>query len=169
MKMRCFYLCLKLCLNLEEKMGPEMILAGKHLALKRLAQTAHARSKTGKQSLIINRVCSEQDGLRRWFRANASGCVGSEHWFYYPVGEDEPGMLGTNFQHGHSRSPTRADTTGCVGSKQLFNQAPVQAYVASKRPAMCKHHCLRFRQNLDALQTPKSCSPTLAAKICHTL
>ena len=52
MKMRCFYLCLKLCPNLEEELCPEMFLAGKHLALKRLAQTAHARSKTGKQSLI---------------------------------------------------------------------------------------------------------------------
>ena len=45
----------------------------------------------------------------------------------------------------------------------------VQAYVVSKRPAMCRHHCLRFKQNLDALQTPKSVSSTLAAKICGTL
>ena len=61
------------------------------------------------------------------------------------------------------------ERTHSVGSKQLFNQTPVQAYVASKRPAMCRHHCLRFKQNLDALQTPKSFSSMLAAKICRTL
>ena len=49
MKMRCFYLCLILCLNLREELCPGMFLAGKHLALKRLAQTADARSKTGKK------------------------------------------------------------------------------------------------------------------------
>ena len=82
MKMRCFYLCLKLCLKLEKELCPGMFLTGKHLALKRLAQTADARGKTGKQSIKSNRVCSERDGFRRSFRANASGCAGSEHRFY---------------------------------------------------------------------------------------
>ena len=86
---------------IEKELRPGMFLARKHLNLKRLAQTADARRKTGKKK--VSRVCSEQDGFRRSFRANASCCVCSEHRFYYPVGEVEPGMLGTNFQHGHSR------------------------------------------------------------------
>ena len=57
-----------------------------------------------------------------------------------------------------SGASTRAGATGCVASKQLFNQTPVQAYFVSKRPAMYKHHCLRFTHSLDALQTPKSFS-----------
>ena len=48
----------------------------------------------------IEHVGWDQEGFRTSFRANASGCVGSEHRFYYPVGEVEPGMLRTNFQHG---------------------------------------------------------------------
>ena len=37
------------------------------------------------------------------FHANAYGCVGLKPSFYYPVGQLEPDMLETNFQHGHSR------------------------------------------------------------------
>mgnify|MGYP000120316872 CR=1 FL=1 len=104
MKMRCFHLCLKLCLNLSwfefgkvcQSNGLEMPCWGSIEINKCFSRTAC--SEICKKN--IEHVGWDQEGFRTSFRANASGCVGSEHRFYYPVGEVEPGMLRTNFQHG---------------------------------------------------------------------
>ena len=105
MKMRCFHLCLKLCLNLSwfefgkvcQSNGLEMPCWGSIEINKCFSRTACSEICKKKN---IEHVGWDQEGFRTSFRANASGCVGSEHRFYYPVGEVEPGMLRTNFQHG---------------------------------------------------------------------
>ena len=108
MKMRCFHLCLKLCLNLSwfefgkvcQSNGLEMPCWGSIEINKCFSRTACSEICKKKN---IEHVGWDQEGFSTSFRANAPGCVGSEHRFYYPAGEVEPGMLGTNFQHRHSR------------------------------------------------------------------
>ena len=101
MKMRCFHLCLKLCLNLSWfEFGKVCQSNGLEMPCWGSIDSRTACSEICKKN---EHVGWDQEGFRTSFRANASGCVGSEHRFYYPVGEVETGMLGTNFQHGHSK------------------------------------------------------------------
>ena len=112
--------------------------------------------KSAQKVYILNMLAGTKRVSGHLFARTRLVVLAGKLVFTFPWGNLSQVCSKQNFQHGHSRWHTRADATGGVGLKQLFNQTPVQAYFISKRPCYVHTHTPLFAFSTKRGRAPNS-------------